>query len=319
MTTVFKKLRWLFETLEIAKNHRGFGSVDVRVKGQEASDLIKAYLEDSAPCMIARFGSVELLATLNYQNRNNYKNLSTIFQYLVGGVPFLKLDEELLNNLVKNAGFFPYDLQLIDKYSELVQKDLGYLDILGSWIKEEYYFKSEITNIVKIPLEDLEPYYHSNPWSKVLEGKKILVIHPFSDSIKQQYLTRDKIFDNPDVLPKFELHTLKAVQSMAGNETDFKNWFEALDFMKHQIEVADFDIAIIGCGAYGFHLAAHIKRIGKKAIHLGGATQILFGIKGRRWNDMPKVTKLYNNYWHYPLPDEYPSNFKQVENGCYWG
>ena len=27
----------------------------------------------------------------------------------------------------------------------------------------------------------------------------------------------------------------------------------------------------LGCGAYGFPLAAHVKRMGKKAIHMGGS------------------------------------------------
>lgn len=49
--------------------------------------------------------------------------------------------------------------------------------------------------------------------------------------------------------------------------------------MKDEIDKQDYDIALIGCGAYGFPLAAHIKRSGKKAIHLGGALQLLFGIK----------------------------------------
>ena len=42
----------------------------------------------------------------------------------------------------------------------------------------------------------------------------------------------------------------------------------------------DFDVALIGCGAYGFPLAAKLKTAGKQAIHLGGVLQALFGIKG---------------------------------------
>lgn len=38
----------------------------------------------------------------------------------------------------------------------------------------------------------------------------------------------------------------------------------------------DFDVAIIGCEAYGFPLAARLKRAGKIVVHMGGATQILF-------------------------------------------
>ena len=50
--------------------------------------------------------------------------------------------------------------------------------------------------------------------------------------------------------------------------------------MKSQMDQTDYDIALIGCGAYGFPLAAHAKRMGKQAIHMGGSLQLLFGIRG---------------------------------------
>ena len=167
-------------------------------------------------------------------------------------------------------------------------------------------------------LGDLEPYDYSHPWSKSLGGKKVLVIHPFAESIKSQYGIKDKLWQNPDVLPSFEIKTIKAVVSLAGEKVPYSDWFEALDSMKAQMDCMDYDIAIIGCGAYGFHLAAHAKRMGKKAVHLGGATQILFGIKGKRWDELPEVSKFYNDYWVYPSPDETPQNKGRVEGGCYW-
>lgn len=96
------------------------------------------------------------------------------------------------------------------------------------------------------------------------------------------------MFDNPDILPEFELKTLKAVQTLAGEKEDrFKTWFEALNYMYTEAMKIDFDIAIIGCGAYGMPLASMLKEAGKKAIHMGGVTQILFGIKGKRWEEEP--------------------------------
>lgn len=81
----------------------------------------------------------------------------------------------------------------------------------------------------------------------------------------------------------------KSVQTMCFNKDErFSDWFEALDFMYHEAMAKDFDVAIIGCGAYGFPLAAKLKRAGKIAIHLGGVTQLLFGIKGRRWENAQK-------------------------------
>lgn len=51
--------------------------------------------------------------------------------------------------------------------------------------------------------------------------------------------------------------------------------------MQDEISKEDYDICLIGCGAYGFSLAAYVKRCGKQAIHMGGALQLLFGIKGK--------------------------------------
>ena len=135
---------------------------------------------------------------------------------------------------------------------------------------------------------------------------------------KKQYQNRRYLWQNPDVLPDFELKTIKAVQTIAGETSEFNTWFDALHYMEQQMDALDYDVAIIGCGAYGFSLAAHAKRMGKKAIHLGGATQILFGIKGKRWDDLPAVNKFYNEYWVYPSADETPKHKDRVEGGCYW-
>lgn len=117
---------------------------------------------------------------------------------------------------------------------------------------------------------------------------------------------------------EFTLITYKAVQSMLGIKTEFNNWFEALEKMKNDISNIDFDIALIGCGAYGMPLAAFIKKLGKQSVHLAGCTQILFGIIGKRWQDLPTVSKYINSYWIHPSSNNIPSKYKKIENGCYW-
>ena len=67
----------------------------------------------------------------------------------------------------------------------------------------------------------------------------------------------------------------------------------------------------------------------KKAIHMGGATQLLFGIKGNRWEDpmygvkewgLPAgfYPKMFNEYWIKPGEEGRPKNAEQVEGACYW-
>ena len=67
--------------------------------------------------------------------------------------------------------------------------------------------------------------------------EKVLVIHPFVDTIKKQYEKRDKLFENSK-LPTFEsLECVRAIQSNAGeNEAiEFSSYFDALESMKAEI------------------------------------------------------------------------------------
>ena len=57
------------------------------------------------------------------------------------------------------------------------------------------------------------------------------------------------------------------------------------------MDAADYDVAIVGAGAYSLPLAAHARDTGHAAIQMSGATQLLFGIKGKRWDDHPVISK----------------------------
>ena len=70
--------------------------------------------------------------------------------------------------------------------------------------------------------------------------------------------------------------------------------------------------------SYGLPLAAAICAMGRPALHLGGALQLLFGIRGRRWEAMPPFAALMNEAWSRPLPAETPAAAGQVDGGCYW-
>lgn len=111
---------------------------------------------------------------------------------------------------------------------------------------------------------------------------------------QKQYLKRELLHKNKDALPEFELITFKPAQGIGDSKCDlsYKDWFKALEDMKTKISDIDFDIALIGAGAYGMFLGAHCKVLGKKAIHMGGALQLLFGIKGSRWDGCEYITNI---------------------------
>lgn len=288
--------------------------------GNKASLYIKHLLEQDKPLMISRFGSVELGCLIDYifHKKNRYF-LGRAINYFSGHTTEKTYRQDVSASMINNAGFFPNSEEYLDRFCELMLSDIRCIDVCGSWQKTELLLKKYMPKIVRMYIGDLEPFLHEDPWSAALKDKKVLVIHPFSETIKMQYAKREHLFKNPDVLPEFELKVIKSVQSIAGNEVEYPDWFAALDYMKSEIDKVDFDIALIGCGAYGLPLAAHIKRLGKKALHLGGATQLLFGIKGRRWETEQDYDKrFYNDAWIRPLDIDKPRGYEKVENGCYW-
>jgi hypothetical protein len=289
-----------------------------RVQGQAASDLIRKKLAAAGPCMIARFGNSELRTVRRRWNRTRNNYFVNVCRYALGRQGPFWWDEDIRNDIGGTSGFFPCTNRALDEFGDLLLRDACQIDVLAVWAQGETALAGLFPRAHLIPLEDLEPFHQRDPWTAGLAGRTVLVVHPFEESIRRQYEKRKFLFADSRMLPDFNLKTLKAVHSMGGRNPQFGSWFEALDFMCERIKKIEFDIALIGAGAYGMPLAAFVKRIGKKAVHLGGASQLFFGIKGKRWDDRPFYQKLYNEHWTRPFHDETPTDYRAYEEGCYW-
>lgn len=294
----------------------------------KASEMIYNLLISDEPCMIARFGSTELSALVNYLGVNSKHH--SILKYIRGEQPEWWWNKNIMNQMQQWSGFFPPTPENMQRFGDLMMQDMKELDLLGCWIKNEAYFTKGLEHTQRVHLRLLEPFWANKPWTRCLKNKNIVVVHPFTEYILSQYNNRTLLFSNPDTLPKFaSLRTVKAVQSLGGEDNGFKDWFDALKWMEDEIDKEDYDVCLIGCGAYGFPLAAHVKRQGKKAVHLGGALQLLFGIRGKRWENPSYGVKEWgiqygsyssfmNKYWVRPGEGGRPKNANQVEGGCYW-
>ena len=276
--------------------------------GDEGNKTLAGMIESGKPFAAVRFGGTEA------------KTIADVLYTKAGG-KLGGMSDKTLKRIMNLSGFFPEDKEQLYTFTDLYMKCSKDVDLLGVWnIVMQSYLADEVTKEAKLAeLRMFEPYYFDNPWTKALKGKKVLVIHPFAETIEIQYKKRETLFENKDILPEFELRTVKAVQTLAGEkDSRFNTWFEALDYMYKEAMSEDFDIALIGCGAYGFPLATKIKRAGKQAVHIGGSLQILFGIKGKRWDDHEVIGKLYNDAWVRPGESETISKTETVENSCYW-
>lgn len=273
------------------------------LKNPEAKKLLEQKILSEESFLFARWGSVE--GTL-------------VFGDMAG-----MLTEAEMNEAKDNAGFYPLDKQSIHKFAEIYMNAARNIDILcaGCWflqLESCYEWYSPKATLVSSAL--IYPFWEKMSWTRALKGKNVLVVHPFAELIEKQYEKRAHLFLEADILPQMNLNVYKAVQSIGGS-AEYVSWFQALEKMEMDISKIEFDIALIGCGAYGMPLGAFIKEhLHKKAIHMGGSLQILFGIKGKRWEceRYDYQHKLYNENWVRPTGDLIPLSGNLVENGCYW-
>lgn len=296
---LIKFLKKTYKSLKFSFDYRKYPVMSASA----GNAVIEQIIQSGKPTMIARCGATEMRCIDEYLTQRTFS-------------------EKIKKEIQELSGVFPATDKLLEKFCEYYMECIEQADVLALWGvgAENKVVKTRCgKNTRYCKLEALEPYYFEHPWSEVLKGKKVLVVHPFVESIQRQYQQREKLFADKNVLPTFDsLTCVKAVQSIAGEKTEFDTWFDALDFMEKQIVKVDFDVAIIGAGAYSLPLAAYVKKIGKISVQMSGSTQILFGIKGKRWDNIPEVSKYFNEYWIKPSDNETPKYSKKVEGGSYW-
>ncbi len=311
---------WTRSQLALARRMKRFAGHPV-LSETGGNARIASALAAGKPFMAGRVGFTELDAIRSVAGIRAQQGADARLRWLsqVRGEP-AQLEAELIDWLDRVSGFFPPTPPMVTRLADVLVAAVAEADVLAIWYRRHELALMREHAPAALPIEPrgLEPYYHAQPWSMQLAGKRVLVVHPYEASIRSQFANRKRIFGEHQVWPECELLTLKAVQTLAGERVGFDNWFEALEHMQRGIDDMDYDVAIIGAGAYGLPLAAHVKRHGRMAIHIGGATQLLFGIRGKRWDDRPEVTRLYNEHWVRPAPEETPKAHDSVEAGAYW-
>ena len=271
----------------------------------EGSLIIKKAIEDSLDTngglLIGRFGTIEFDVIWSKSYR-----------------------PDMLSVLERNAGVFG-DVNDIRKWSAEYEAAIRASDILATgWyepikVREQKFLEGFAGK--QVALRSLEPYYWpaEAQWSRVITGK-VCVVSSFADTIMKQ--VKKDIFPglwSPDV-EWSAVRTGYAPSLALGRASwdyDAESWEDCVKGVVDEVLAINPRVVIIGCGGLGMIIGARLKA-NRICLVLGGATQVLFGIKGQRWASH-ELSKFWGPDWVWPAASETPGGASQVERGCYWG
>ena len=192
---------------------------------------------------------------------------------------------------------------------------------------EQVAIKQWKSEAIQVPLRSLEPYYvePENQWTHFLFGQKVSVVSCFTDTASKQVKKIKDIWGPLGVLPEdvdWQWVQTGHPPSVANGSNEWpshvQDSLEAIEYVVSEVVRQGSRFALIGCGGIGMPIARKLMERGVIAIVLGGAIQVLFGIKGSRWENHSVISKFWNEHWVWPSQEETPRKSSKVEGGCYW-
>jgi hypothetical protein len=240
-----------------------------------------------------------------------------------------KIKNKKLEELYVNSGILTdsdTDLTNFIKYSlEIYQKSILISIVAVDKFNSYKLIDNTILNYVnkKCIHHDLITNNGKDIWYRkdVFKNKKVLFISSHAETMKSQWESGNVIKgyqDKNENFPNTKFIFCEMILNTGIKDKDkLDNWKLIMEKMKNKINKIDFDIALISAGGYANLLCDYIYTdLKKSACNKGGNMQILFCIKGQRWDVRDDVSKLYNQYWIRHTP-KYPELYN-IENGCYW-
>ena len=277
---------------------------------ENGATLLCEYFASEKPFLIGRNGTIEL-------------------EVLFSEKPTI----EMLEKLELNAGVFPYthaESWKLDYIDALANVDV----IAEGWYKRFAAKESELLDSINkkrkpILLRNLEPYYvrPSLRWSQYLADKRVAIINSFATTCEEQTYMAKAIWGNDakTILPSsttwIPIQTYYGPVLANGNAqwpSYITNYKEAVQNVVERTLEQRPNIVIIGCGGLGMIIGSQLKNAGLQCIVMGGATQIMFGVRGKRWKNHEVISTFFNDAWVFPPSTCIPRLANRIEGGCYW-
>jgi hypothetical protein len=280
----------------------------------EAGPAIKKILRHPHGMIYGKLGTTELQA-LEYSDRRIRSS------WLLGATW-----RRQARRLFIDSGVFPEDRNEFEYFLNTYKASIQQLDAVCLWQDQGSYLQAYETAFVDGVCPRAASIKPAVFWPfsiyEQLEGVRLLIVSPFVRTMQAQV---DRL---PDVFSgRSWANSLKDMRQRCKfvrcpffsymEKSPYTSWREGLDRITEAILRCQFDLALIGAGAWSLPLLANLKKEGRKGIHTGGATQLFFGIRGKRW-DVQKGYNIFNANWIHPLPEDTPGGHLRKEEGCYW-
>lgn len=281
---------------------------------------IKALFESKRPFFVGRIAGIEL----------------QIAYHMVHG--HSREVRQGCAELENNAGIYAPTKESLQAYIDRLLRAYDHCTAIAEWEsdgavyaitgKGQQLISRRTPSVPKFPARALEPYYASATdswswsWMPCLRGKRVLIVHPFENTIRAQIPKLSDVFPDRqgEWFSECTFHVLRPPVTLAGNHREME-WSEHLSvFLSCLEDVPEVDVALVAAGGYGMLIADELfsRRPTTSVIYVGGALQLFFGIIGKRWFNQPDVMRLVTDEWIRPVAADKPPEAARVEKGCYW-
>lgn len=305
-------------------------SLDQQTRLLYLNSSITSYFLKNDPFSLVRVGNMEGHFLQNIYNKQ-------------------ETSQEFFNWLSLTSGVFPHDYEYLKNEWAALNFDyinnsdiLGFVDVSGA-INNDINFKNtfcsnKVTFFGEAEILVLDPGFLSNqkvlevdcsnPWTKCLKNKKVLILTSHVKSIQYQLSNIKNIWNNST--DNFDFEVVSIIRTPYHPNMDDRQypncstWEESLKYLQNEMDKYDYDVALTSGGAFAPGLADHAKNRGKIGITICGVLQLYFGILGTRWTGKHPLyrdwNKMFNNNWIEPISIDLPKNkniFDRFEK-AYW-
>jgi hypothetical protein len=255
------------------------------------NDMVSKAITDKTPFSIGKVGQIEAEAiTLFHQKATQERQA---FGTKQGSYP-----DRIVKQIHENAGVFPNDKQGIDAFARLYQHAMSSCDILSvsyPWLIPEWgehigLCRGSKTNQLSCRISAIEPFFVTNPFTKYLANKCVLIVSPFVKTFESQIEKRKEIWGDraDELLPESTKWSFVKTPLSAGIVPPIdEDWSSMIQRLVYECFPNDRenewpDVVLAGCGPGGLCITQAARERGRVGVSMGDGLQILFGVRGKQ-------------------------------------